>query len=113
MYLIREGSTLTKPGPGKFEGNPSLEASEILLEHTLDGVHETLGEAHAGWLGAFTLIRGEAISEKDKAILPDAAYICEEDGYGFFAYKAFASLHQALIVWNDLEQKLLYQMEDV
>lgn len=73
---------MTKPGPGKFEFNYSLEESEILYEHSLDGSHPELGESE--FFGWYVFIDTTEFKEEEKIHIRYNYYICYEDSQGFF-----------------------------
>lgn len=92
---------MTKPGPGKFEFNDSLEQSEILMEHSLDGSHDSLGDISTGF-DWYCLITSDCLTELEKTVCPDPAYLCKENEQGFFFLYPFSSIDDAKKVFADL-----------
>lgn len=91
---------MTRPGPGKFEGNPSLEASEILYQHVLDNSHDNVGEQDT--FGFYTLIMQHSLTGTERTVCDAAAYICEDDSQGFFTYTPYSDVQEAVRVWGNL-----------
>lgn len=92
---------MTKPGPGKFQANRSLEESQILYEHSLDGSHPDFGESDGfGW---FIFIDTEGFTGLEKSVCTSPAYICREDSQGFFEVAWFNSVEDAHTEWARLE----------
>jgi hypothetical protein len=77
---------MSNTGPGKFEGNASLEISEYLYMETLQGSYEeaygSVTEPPFFW---------QALVFADASLIPDMkpAYIVVEDSFGFFSYHGF------------------------
>ena len=84
---------MTRPGPGKFEGNESLEESELLYGHSLDGTHDTFGESDL--FGFYILIIREYLPHSDQTRLSYPAYICKEDEHGFFSVIPYSDPKEA------------------
>jgi hypothetical protein len=95
---------MTKPGPGKFQANDSLEASKILYEHSLDGSHDSCGDSSYG-PGWYCLVIGDALTAQEKTVCDAAAYICEETPEGFFVYYAFESGVEALLKFEEIQKE--------
>lgn len=96
---------MTRPGPGKFEGNDSLEVSEYLYETVMSGLFDDeIGEAEFfGWHALITDIDKDDPLDK-WPLTPDLkpAYIVVQDSFGFFTYKGFDLNTQARNVWRDI-----------
>jgi hypothetical protein len=88
---------MSKPGPGKFEGNASLEVSEALYAIVGEsGQDEDIGNVgEGGWFG---LILNPTPTEA----LTRPAYIVSEDNYGFFWYVEYGSQSKARSAWKQL-----------
>ena len=91
-----------RPGPGKFEGNPSRTISEVLHDWTLDGsIDAELGDVEGfGWYGLIV-----EISPKDTVIcaLWGKSFIVHEDNQGFFDYTEYETEKTAREDWEALE----------
>lgn len=101
---------MTRPGPGKFEGNESLEISELLHDIVSDGwFDDQLGDVETfGWHALITDVK--ALSHYDMHWpIKDVkdAYIVSEDNYGFFTYKEFELKTHAWNFWKGLTQEYL------
>lgn len=100
---------MTRPGPGKFEGNESLEVSEYLYDIIGDGMQDDeIGDAEFfGWHALITdadkNIPLDHVTVKD--VKP--AYIVVEDSYGFFTYREFDLNTQARRAWLDVTREYL------
>jgi len=83
---------MTKPGPGKFEGNESIEVAEYLYEWT-DAVNEQFGSVteNGFWEGLHISFKEEY--EDLPELKP--AYIVREDDQGFFTYEEFETADAA------------------
>lgn len=82
---------MTKPGPGKFEANESLEIAEALYSYSLGGfVDEQFGsvDENGYWEG---LIQNHIMNGP----LMKPGYIVIEDNLGFFTYQIFDSHEEA------------------
>lgn len=114
---------MTKPGPGKFEGNESLEISEFLY---IMAPSDTLGTIDEfGWHGLvdgiddifktinenpFILeMRELDLIDDDDSVIRDIkpAYIVDEDSNGFFTYTGFDSNEAARKAWKRLTDEYL------
>lgn len=84
---------MTKPGPGKFEANESLEISEYLADIDAD---ESTGDS-SEWTAWYGLI---IRSDMDEKFLPQVAYVVWEDSNGFFSYLGFDSVDEARAEYN-------------
>lgn len=112
---------MTKPGPGKFEGNDSLEISEFL--YSIDPCDE-LGEVEG--FGYYALIDeldtmfdrirsgldeliGLHLFDAEGSFIDDIkpAYIVNEDNNGFFTYTGYASNAEARKEWKKLTDEYL------
>lgn len=104
---------MTRPGPGKFEGNPSLEISEALYAIVGNGGHDDeIGDVQSfGW---HALITEFDPYDEDGNFLWDAkpAYIVLEDSNGFFSYQEFDLNTLARRAWKDITQEFLALMDD-
>ena len=94
---------MTKPGPGKFENNPSQEASEILYQHALDGSHDDIGDSE--FFGWYVLILGSTLEALETTVCPDYGYICVEDSRGFFTYLPYSNSHEIMEAWGNIQHK--------
>jgi hypothetical protein len=111
---------MTRPGPGKFEGNESLEVSEYLYDIIGDGMQDDeIGDVEtSGWSALITdadkFNAAEShwpIQDEDgRVINVKPAYIVHETNYGFFTYVGFDLNTQARRVWRDLTQEYLADM---
>lgn len=105
---------MTRPGPGKFEGNESLEVSEYLYAIVGDGMQDDeIGDVQSfGWHALIT--------DADKKIPLDfvtirdvqPAYIVLEDNNGFFSYRGFELNTLARLAWRDITLEYLALMDD-
>ena len=95
---------MTKPGPGKFEHNNSLEESEILYKHSLDGSHEYFGETE-NYFGWNILILGDTLTELEKTVCTFEGYICREDSYGFFYVIPFSKASEAVRQFEAIQEE--------
>ena len=87
---------MTRPGPGKYEGNETLEVCEALYELLgISGQISDFGDVTEA--GHFV-----ALLEGDGKTLPKAYYITDEDSYGFFTYYEFDSMEEALKEFDSL-----------
>lgn len=96
---------MTKPGPGKFEGNKSEEVAESLYDMSSDPDEEYGTVQGFGWYG---LIKRDSslpvINWPENNI---AAYIVKEDSQGFFTYTGYEKLGDALSDWLKIEQEYM------
>jgi hypothetical protein len=95
---------MTKPGPGKFEMNDSLEESEILYDHFLDASHPELGDSGTGF-GYWCYIESDTFTPLEKTVCQYPVYICVETEYGFFVVTPYNSLREARDNWAKLESE--------
>jgi hypothetical protein len=91
---------MTKPGPGKFQANESLEIAEDLYRQVQDGMaSEQFGGGDTTWEGLL-LDQLDTLNTPDLQItVPEGmqrAYIVREDSQGFFTYRGFDSEADAL-----------------
>src|SRR5574338_726409 len=104
---------MTRPGPGKFEGNASLEISEALYAIVQDGMQDDeIGDVESfGW---HALITDFDPYDEDGNYLWGAkpAYIVLEDNNGFFSYQEFDLNTQARRAWKMLTQEYLELMQE-
>lgn len=83
---------MTKPGPGKFEGNESLETAQALYEITgYRGEDESFGSVDENGRWVAIIVNGFLPDEN----LTAAAYIVEEDSNGFFTYTEYETSEAA------------------
>lgn len=85
---------MTRPGPGKFQNNESLEIAEALYS-MLGEENDSYGDSSSGlgWYGLFTDI--DVLVDGVSSPYPEgmqANYIVEEDTNGFFTYEGFDSV---------------------
>lgn len=89
---------MSKPGPGKFEANDSLEISEYLHDISLNGWQDaSLGDVEG--FGFYELITN-ANRRVGAPQGTKAAYICHEDNNGFYTYHEFDTNDEARIIWR-------------
>lgn len=90
-----------RPGPGKYEGNLSLEVSVALSEYVGNGWHnEEFGEVNDfGW---FALVVDPSNPNFPELVEP--LYIVEEDEQGFFSYIGYEDKDAGLEHWKLLLQ---------
>jgi hypothetical protein len=112
---------MTRPGPGKFEGNESLEVSEMLYSIIGDGMQDDeIGDVESfGWHALITDADKNIPDdfwplqdESGKVIEVQPAYIVLEDNYGFFSYRGFDLNTQARNVWKSITQEYLALMDE-
>jgi hypothetical protein len=92
---------VTKPGPGKFQANESLEIAEDLYRQVQNGmVEEQFGSVDEGFWEGLLLDQLDTLNTPDLADrVPEGmqeAYIVTEDSDGFFTYRGFYSEADAL-----------------
>lgn len=113
---------MTRPGPGKFEGNESLEVSEMLYAIIGDGMQDDeIGDVESfGWHALITDADKNIPDdhwpmqdkETGKVIELQPAYIVLEDSSGFFSYRGFDLNTQARNVWKSITQEYLEWNDD-
>jgi hypothetical protein len=97
---------MSKPVPGKFEGNESLEIAEFLFDIELDGgAYDDMGDVETFGFHSLHLSVNDfnhyISHEVSKLVKP--AYITWEDNNGFFTYIEFDSNAEAKAAWRKLE----------
>lgn len=109
---------MSRPGPGKFEGNESLEVSEYLYDIIGDSMQDDeIGDVESfGWHALITDIpsfrstldplQNELYEMKNVEFQP--AYIVLEDNDGFFTYRGFDSNDEARQTWSEIVQIYLH-----
>lgn len=82
---------MTKPGPGRYEGNESLELSQILDQTPPD---DSFGDSSSGngWVG---LIKLPMDLEGIPSELIKPAFVVTEDTNGFFDYVGYDTIEEA------------------
>jgi hypothetical protein len=106
--------TMTRPGPGRFEGNESLEVSEYLDEMAgISLFDDQVGEVDTfGWYALFTDVDKDPLDHWPNNPDLKPAYIVDVDGNGFFSYRGFELNTQARRAWQDITQEYLAEMVD-
>lgn len=94
---------MTKPGPGKFQANDSLEIAEALYKNAMEGVFDSFGDSSSG-LGWYCLILNGDDPNPD-GIEFDPAYIVEEDTSGFFTYQGFPNHELAKMRFEEIRRE--------
>lgn len=104
---------MTRPGPGKFEGNSSIEASEVLHAWVQNGlVDKQTGEVDGpvGWHAQINVADGDEAyaqlleAESDLVTSPELGILVHEDNYGFFTYEVYESFSAADIVFDSWDE---------
>ena len=103
---------MTRPGPGKFEGNASLELSEVLYAWVQNGlVDEQCGSVDTiGWHALILVADGDEaydqIREADPEVVtsPELGILVHEDNNGFFTYEIFETFESARFVFEDWQK---------
>lgn len=110
---------MTRPGPGKFEGNDSAELSEILYAWVQNGLlDDQIGDVEElGWHGFVYIADGdeayEQVREADPSVVtsPELGFVLHEDNNGFFTYEVFESSGAARIVFDEWVQEYGNEVE--
>lgn len=85
---------MTKPGPGKFEGNTSLEVAETLYEWLGEGsADEECGDVD-GYGSYYALFDVDGADVDAPEGMRGKAYVTEECSQGFFTYLEFDSFYK-------------------
>ena len=112
---------MTRPGPGKFEGNESLEVAEMLYAMVGDGMQDDeIGDVQSfGWHALITDADKNIpedhwpMQDEDGRVLEvKPAYIVLEDNNGFFSYRGYDLNTLARRAWKDITQEYLALMDD-
>lgn len=120
---------MTRPGPGKFEGNESLEVAEFLNDIAGSGMtDDQIGDVESfGWHALITDLdwfktrddlqgySNSGMTWDELGNLKDAlkpAYIVLEDNNGFFTYREFDSNDEARAEWKAITQEYLELMDN-
>lgn len=104
---------MTRPGPGKFEGNSSQEASELIYAWVQNGlVDDQCGDSDVGWHGFLYIADGDEAynalreAEADLVTSPELGIVVHEDSNGFFTYEVFESSEAARIVFDEWRNEI-------
>lgn len=105
---------MTRPGPGKFEGNLSEAASEVIYAWVQNGlVDDQVGSVDGlGWHGFIYIAEGDQAydqlreADADLVTSPELGILVHEDSNGFFTYEVFESSSAARLVFDE------YAIED-
>lgn len=105
---------MTRPGPGKFEGNESLELSEILYAWTQNGLldDQVGGVDELGWHGYVYIADGDEAFDQVREAAPEVVtspelgFVLHEDGNGFFTYEVFESSGSARTVFDEWRDEI-------
>lgn len=103
---------MTRPGPGKFEGNESLEVSEYLYDIVGDSMQDDeIGDVETfGWYALITDADENLPLERFPLPGLKPAYIVVEDSNGFFSYTEFDLKTQAWRAWKQITSDYLSLM---
>jgi hypothetical protein len=103
---------MTRPGPGKFEGNASLELSEALYAWVQNGlVDDQCFPSDGHWTGYVYIADGdeayEQVRKADGSVVtsPELGFVLHEDANGFFTYEVYESSGAARIVFDEWQQQ--------
>ena len=104
---------MTRPGPGKFEGNDSLEMSEVLFAWVQNGlVDEQTGEVDGpvGWHALIKVADGDEAyaqmieADNDAVTSVEIGILVHEDNNGFFTYELYESFDSAETVFRSWDE---------
>lgn len=110
---------MSKPGPGKFEGNASLELSEVLYAWVQNGlVDDQCNPQEDHWTGFVYIADGDEaytqVREADASVVtsPELGFVLHEDANGFFTYEVYESSEAARTVFADWQNDELQRGDE-
>lgn len=105
LLFVNGVEIMTRPGPGKFEFNDSVEISEYLYNATLEQqLDDSFGDSSTGngWFALFLNVTPGLDVAGDNG---SHNYIAEEQTSGFFYYEEYPDEEEAQYVFDTLRER--------